>query len=497
MTTAIYARQSVERKASISIDMQVETCRRQIPLDVQCKVYTDRGFSGTNTARPAFQQMLKDIQAGLLDEVYVYKLDRISRSLCDFAAMMQMFRQKGVTLHSCRESFDTRSEIGAMLLNLLIMFAELEQKTIAGRVRDNYYARAEQHLALGGKPPFGFDAVECSVIGRKTTVLHENPDEAALIQRFYEQYGVAGWNVEQIVHAANESGETTRNCARWSNSSILRILRNPVYVKGNLSVVRFFQQSGAILMHAPEEYCRGNGSLVIGDKKNRIGGKLTSLKGEHIAAGLHKGVIDPALWLAVQERLHDRGGSSNNGTGRRSWLQGKVVCGLCGERCYVRGNGKGALYTYFVCRGKRLGICNGLHALRVSRVEKAVESVFLQRAAFVLPYAVAETVESTETPDSAALELEELTQKMRRIAGEIAESTVADSFLRQELERLAEQYETRKRQIRRCQAVFPQSANILWKSWWENAGLEQRRQAVGILIREIRLYQDGAELFFR
>lgn len=152
---AIYARQSVERPDSISIAMQVEHCRRICPVEAEVRVFTDRGFTGTNTHRPAFREMLEAVEQGEVESVYVYKLDRISRSLCDFAAMMQTFRRRNVTLHSVRESFDTRTEIGGMLLNLLMMFAELEQKTIAGRVRDNYYARAAQQLALGGTPPYG------------------------------------------------------------------------------------------------------------------------------------------------------------------------------------------------------------------------------------------------------------------------------------------------------------------------------------------------------
>ena len=95
---AIYARQSVERPDSISIAMQVEHCRRICPRSVPQQVYTDRGFSGTNTRRPALQQMLEAVEQGQIESVYVYKLDRISRSLCDFAAMMQEFRRRGVTL---------------------------------------------------------------------------------------------------------------------------------------------------------------------------------------------------------------------------------------------------------------------------------------------------------------------------------------------------------------------------------------------------------------
>ena len=168
---AIYARQSVERPDSISIAMQVEHCRRICPAEAEVRVFTDRGFTGTNTHRPAFREMLEAVEQGEVESVYVYKLDRISRSLCDFAAMMQTFRRRNVTLHSVRESFDTRTEIGGMLLNLLMMFAELEQKTIAGRVRDNYYARAAQQLALGGTPPYGYTGKNVRISNHTATCL--------------------------------------------------------------------------------------------------------------------------------------------------------------------------------------------------------------------------------------------------------------------------------------------------------------------------------------
>ena len=300
---AIYARQSVERPDSISIAMQVEHCRRICPAEAEVRVFTDRGFTGTNTHRPAFREMLEAVEQGEVESVYVYKLDRISRSLCDFAAMMQTFRRRNVTLHSVRESFDTRTEIGGMLLNLLMMFAELEQKTIAGRVRDNYYARAAQQLALGGTPPYGYTGKNVRISNHTATILEVQPDEAAQVQAFYTGYGIAGQNVEQLVQAANRSGSRTRNGANWSNSAVLRILRSPVYVRGDLRSAVFLQEQGVELTHPLEQYCQGNGYLVYGSPAARHGAKLTRLQGEHMAAGIHPGIVDSDLWLSVQERL--------------------------------------------------------------------------------------------------------------------------------------------------------------------------------------------------
>lgn len=492
--TAIYARQSVERPDSISIEMQVEHCKRLCPDNTNCRIYTDRGFSGTTTARPAFQEMLEAVERGEIEEVYVYKLDRISRSLCDFAGMMQTFRRYGVTLRSVRESFDTQTEIGGMLLNLLMMFAELEQKTIAGRVRDNYYARAVQQLALGGTAPFGFRTIPTVLQGHKTTTLEMVPTEAAQVTWFYTHYGLHGENIEQLVQQSNQKGLRTRQGVRWSNSAVLRILRNPVYVQGNLRCAGFFQEQGAVLDHPLEMYCQGNGSLVYGDRKARQGAKLTHLDGEHIAAGLHAGFIDAALWLAVQERLMARGGSTNRGTGHTSWLQGVVVCGLCGARCYARNNGSGAKYTYFVCRGKRLGVCDGIAALRTEMVERGAEPILAQQAAVLLPLAA---IKETDQPDPDAVALEELDARIRRLAGEISAPSAAVPFLRAEMERLAEERCAYEKRIRRSVPPRKSDARARWKRWWKSADMEQRRRAVGILVQEVRVFPDGMEIRLR
>lgn len=296
---AIYARQSVERPDSISIEMQIESCQKLLEPSEEPLVFFDRGFSGTNTNRPGFQQLLNVVKQKQVQAVLVYKLDRISRSLCDFSNMMALFREYDVTLQSVREQFDTHTEIGRMLLHMLMMFAEMEQKTIAGRVRDNYYARALKQMALGGTPPYGYSAAKVKVDGKQTTVWTPLPEEAAQVQEMYRAYGLGHGSIEEIVQQMNEQGSRTRTGQLWSNSTVARILHSPVYVQGNLDSARFLQQSGAILDHTLLEYCAGNGCHAYrsGEKGAR---KL------HIAAGLHPGIVESALWIGVQERLLTR-----------------------------------------------------------------------------------------------------------------------------------------------------------------------------------------------
>ena len=126
---AIYARQSVDKKDSISIESQIEFCKYELKGG-NCKEYKDKGYSGKNTERPQFQQLMQDIESGLVRKVVVYKLDRISRSILDFANMMELFQRYNVEFVSSTEKFDTSTPMGRAMLNICIVFAQLERETI-------------------------------------------------------------------------------------------------------------------------------------------------------------------------------------------------------------------------------------------------------------------------------------------------------------------------------------------------------------------------------
>ena len=126
---AIYARQSVDKKDSISIESQIEFCKYELKGG-NCKEYTDKGYSGKNTDRP----LGRDIKRGVIAKVIVYKLDRISRSILDFANMMELFQQYNVEFVSSTEKFDTSTPMGRAMLNICIVFAQLERETIQKRV---------------------------------------------------------------------------------------------------------------------------------------------------------------------------------------------------------------------------------------------------------------------------------------------------------------------------------------------------------------------------
>mgnify|MGYP000537556735 CR=1 FL=1 len=152
-----------------------------------CKEYTDKGYSGKNTDRPKFQELVRDIKRGLIAKVVVYKLDRISRSILDFANMMELFQQYNVEFVSSTEKFDTSTPMGRAMLNICIVFAQLERETIQKRVTDAYYSRSQRGFKMGGKAPYGFHTEPIKMDGINTKKLVVNPDEAANIRLMFEE----------------------------------------------------------------------------------------------------------------------------------------------------------------------------------------------------------------------------------------------------------------------------------------------------------------------
>ena len=163
----IYARQSVDRKDSISIESQIDFCKYELKGG-SCRVFKDKGYSGKNTDRPEFQKLLGEIRKGKVRRVIVYKLDRISRSILDFATMMELFQEYDVEFVSSTEKFDTSTPMGRAMLNICIVFAQLERETIQKRVTDAYYSRCLKGFHMSGQAPYGYQLEPTVVEGIRT-----------------------------------------------------------------------------------------------------------------------------------------------------------------------------------------------------------------------------------------------------------------------------------------------------------------------------------------
>jgi len=236
---AIYTRKSSEEgleQEFNSLAAQREACEAYIRS--QCHEgwtlgrtrYDDGGFSGGTMERPALQHLLNDIRTGRIDIVVVYKVDRLTRSLADFARLVEIFDGQGVSFVSVTQQFNTTSSMGRLTLNVLLSFAQFEREVTGERIRDKIAASKQNGMWMGGNVPLGYNA--------SARTLAINPAEAKTVRRIFALYLEFGC-VRRVKQEADQLGLSTKRsmtadgCERGgkplSRGHIYRLLANPIY----------------------------------------------------------------------------------------------------------------------------------------------------------------------------------------------------------------------------------------------------------------------------
>lgn len=227
---AVYTRKSTEEgldQEFNSLDAQRDACEAFIASQraegwvLFPNHYDDGGVSGGTLERPALKRLLADIEEGQIDVVVVYKIDRLSRSLMDFAKLVETFERNGVTFVSVTQSFNTTTSMGRLTLNILLSFAQFEREVIGERIRDKFAASRKRGLWMGGAVPLGY-----RVLDRKLLV---EPREALIVKRIFERFVQVGSNVD-IVRELQADGITNRRGTPLDKAFIARVLRNRVYL---------------------------------------------------------------------------------------------------------------------------------------------------------------------------------------------------------------------------------------------------------------------------
>src|SRR5881409_3470913 len=153
--------------------------------------YDDGGFSGGNTDRPALQRLTNDIQAGKVDVIVVYKVDRLTRSLADFAKLVELFDQRNVSFVSVTQQFNTTTSMGRLTLNVLLSFAQFEREVTSERIRDKIAASKRKGIWVGGNLPMGYEMKDGKIV-----IIEE---EAELVRSIYRRYVELGSVNELLV----------------------------------------------------------------------------------------------------------------------------------------------------------------------------------------------------------------------------------------------------------------------------------------------------------
>ena len=356
---AIYGRQSIDKKDSISIESQFEFCRYELKGG-EAKEYKDKGYSGKNIERPDFQRLLQDIRLGLIKRVIVYKLDRISRSIVDFAKLMELFKQYDVEFVSCTEKFDTSTPMGRAMLNICIVFAQLERESIQMRVQDAFYSRCTKGYYMRGRTPYGFDTEPIVMDGIKTKKLVENA-EMDFAELMFQMYAEPG----------NSYGDITRYFVKHSikvydkalqRGFISKLLRNPVYVQADMDIYEYYKAQGVKIESPPEMFTGDNSCYLYQGREGEE---------QILVIAPHQGRISSQLWLTVQRKLSQNTSFQNGRKCHNTWLAGKIKCGRCGYALAALRAQNGV--TYLRCKQRaENGSCEGAGTLTAQSMEAFV-----------------------------------------------------------------------------------------------------------------------------
>jgi site-specific DNA recombinase len=272
--------------------------------------YDDGGLSGGNMERPALQRLLDDIRHGLIDVVVVYKVDRLTRSLADFAKMVEVFDAQGVSFVAVTQQFNTTTSMGRLTLNVLLSFAQFEREVTGERIRDKIAASKRKGIWMGGCPPIGYD-----VCDRRLVI---NQADAETVRQIYHRYLKTG-SVPKLKKALDRDGVVSK----------VRMSR-----KGN--------RSGGLSFSRGALYELLSNPIYIGEIRHK----------QERHPGQHEAILDRGLWDKVQRRLLS--GNARTAEPRTkvspSPLAGKVFDEI-GEPLYVQAAVKDRQrYRYYVSK---------------------------------------------------------------------------------------------------------------------------------------------------
>ncbi len=368
---AIYARQSVEKKDSISIESQIEMCRHA--ADPDAVVYQDSGYSGKNTQRPGFSQLMEDVQAGKIKRVFCYRLDRISRSVYDFSLLWKTFDANKVEFSSITESFDTNSPMGRAMVIIIMTFAQLERETIVSRYTANRYARSNSGVWAGGKAPYGFRIVKQLINGKNQSVLEPVTEQLDTVSWMFTEYSNGTCSLYSLAKALNQKNIPHDGKSEyWSAQKVRRVLRNPVYVRADVDVYSFYYADSNIVNDVHEfDGVHGCYLTVKGGKSHSDGARTLSL-------AYHEGIVPSDIFITVQKSLQNNKQIKNGVRSSFTWLSGLLKCAECGGRVNIFQN-KGK--TYFQCyrRFHTIGSCSAVIRGNSSMYESYVADAIQNR----------------------------------------------------------------------------------------------------------------------
>ena len=524
---AIYSRKSKYTGKGESIGNQIELCRDYLRMHMgeeaaaNAIVFEDEGFSGGNLDRPSFKQMMEAVKAHKISSIVVYRLDRISRNIGDFAGLINELTSLNVDFISINEHFDTQTPMGRAMMYIASVFSQLERETIAERIRDNMHELAKTGRWLGGVTPLGYrsEGVEnVTVDGKKKKAYRLVPvdEELEVVRTIYElflqNHSLTATETEMLKRRI-----TTKRGNEFTRFSIKSILQNPVYMMADEAAYQYFIEN-VDTVFAEQTAFDGTHGILAYNRTDQQKGRTTIYKPIDqwiITVGGHPGLIPGGDWIAIQKLLEqNKSKAYRRPRNNQALLTGLIYCS-CGSRMYPkltkRFTPEGeAIYSY-VCRHKERSkgeLCNQRNVTG-NLIDKAVveELRYLEENGDAFRQQLEQSKKFyTGDREQYEQQLEELRRKhgecekkmqslmdslaeaqtgsiRQRILDRVAELDRETSALQeriQELEHLAEQEELNDSEFDLLVQLLS-----LFDSAFDTLPVEQKRTAIQALVRKV------------
>ena len=526
-TIAIYSRKSKFTGKGESIGNQIELCRAYIRMNEgevaaeKAVVYEDEGFSGGNLNRPAFKEMMKAVKAKQHSAVIVYRLDRISRNISDFAGLIEELGRLKVDFISIREHFDTSQPMGRAMMYIASVFSQLERETIAERIRDNMRELAKTSRWLGGVTPTGYASESVQTITvdgkkKKACQLKLIPAESETVKLIYDAFSETN-SLTKTEAALMQRHIVSKNGKYHTRFSIKGILQNPVYARADEDMHQYFSDHGTDVFADKAEF-DGERGVMAYNRTDQEKGQATVYKPVSewiVAVGRHSGLIPGKTWVRVQEALEqNKSKAFRRPRSNEALLTGFLFC-KCGNRMYPKLNkrvteeGK-PVYTY-VCKLKersQKALCNNknvngniLDAMIVDRVRHLDEDAgeFMEQLSRSRSFFTSDRTEYEQQKATLQQEKAETDKKIAGLLDTLANMGAGDvkELVAKRLEALSQESKAIENRIQELESLLNQHeltdsefdllSDLLagFKEALQDMSIQQQRVALKTVIRRV------------
>ena len=511
-----YGRKSVYRDNSDSIDNQFRMCREYCEMRFPGEIdswqqFSDEDFTGANTNRPGFQEMMSLLRENACDVLVVYQLDRFSRDVRDFSEAYTEMQAHHVRFICLDLNIDTSTPIGEAMMYVSAAFGQMERKNIALRVADNMTGLAKKGYWVGGRPPIGYKGSRIVINGRKHVVLVPDPEGAEYMNWLFDYFLSGNYSLQRLETDFRRKGIKTRSGAAFHSTQLYQLFTSPYGCEATPEVYDYYEAKGC-RMESPRELWNGShGVMVYGRTTERNKSHQKAKPSDWtVCIGYHEPIISAEKWLAVQSRFR-----LNTGFHKQKYpiplLRGVLRCS-CGALMAVSTKKKveGVSRWYYCERRMR----DGSDACTCSQIkcdlldEKALE---LFRNIEADPKLIQQYVEKSDKkavdPKKLQSKISSTEEKIGRLASSLAlaEGSSASKYIIAEMESLDEKLRELKKQkseieanmrkkLREDRKMFEKSKEIFsFLKGLDGFSPEEKNEIVRSIVKECTW--DGETLF--